>query len=106
MTERRKPTYTRKLHTHRVELMLNKPGELCGRCPASRGFAYTKPLYNRDRDILNHRQVCRVCMEFVCIGVPGYEDSLPTNCPCNQFGGELAIKRTLAALRKERHHDR
>jgi hypothetical protein len=104
MTERRKPTYTRKLHAHRVELMLNKPGELCGRCPAGRGFQYTQPLYLRDQSINN--SVCYICRDFVCRDVPGYEDEPPERCPCYQFGSELAIKRTLAALRKERHHAR
>jgi hypothetical protein len=103
MTERRKPTYTRKLHAHRVELMLNKPGDLCERCPATKGFGY----YAQPGDLYSNPDgVCVVCREFVCKDVPGYEDVVPKKCPCLQFGGELAIKRTLAALRKERHHAR
>jgi len=103
MTKRRKPTYTRKLHAYRVELMLNKPGELCKRCPATRGFVFgaqVRSLY------CNCNEVCNVCQQFVCINVPGYDDREPTRCPCCQFGGELAIKRTLAALKKERQHDK
>jgi len=109
MTERRKPTYTRKLHAYRVELMLNKPGELCKRCPATRGFVcgtQTMLLSQARLVYCNRNEVCNVCQQFVCINVPGYDDKEPTKCPCCQFGGELAIKRTLAALKKERQHDK
>jgi hypothetical protein len=91
---RKKPTYTEKVHAHRLELMLKRK-DLCSCCPAAKGFSGQELSIN-----LWSNWPCRICRSFVGLKpLPG--------CPCHRLGPEEARRRSIAALAtwKEAHHD-
>jgi len=85
-------TYTKKLHARRVGWVVKRleKGVDCDEvCPKSRGLTLGMGCWgNRWAN-----DACRVCSEFVGLGVG-------SDCPCNEFGREEAIKVTLQALKR------
>ena len=87
--------YDEKFHATRLIKMLEKK-DICGRylCPAGKQFSGSRTRrLSCAPSILNGREndpVCVVCSRFV----------KASSCPCFEFGGEKAIKRTVVALKK------
>lgn len=93
-TRRTRPTYTEKLHRHRLRVMLGKSNP-CDCCPAARKFdPKDSPtfLWSAENAENTENYPCRVCREFV-----GIESS----CPCNALGQYEALRRTLARLEED-----
>jgi len=113
-----KSTYTKKVHIHRLRLML-KRDDPCGCCPAAKMFnaeGYPNILWK------DYPNICNVCRSFIGlhpITVPdaNYDWAMPQEwfdeasdlcdmysikrCPCNALGPEEALKQTILALKKE-----
>ena len=99
--QRKKPTYTTKVHARRLLQMLNH-SSIYHMCPAKRGFntlTRTGPFCNTWNG-----EPCKVCKSFIRLSF------MDTYCPCYAFGYKLdnmdslkkssaeALKRTWLAL--------
>ncbi len=92
-----KKKYTRKMHIHRISLMMKRK-EPCKGCPASRGFKgldYNFDMWKGRGGIIKGWQWCKICWDFIGMS------SDKAMCPCTYLGKEEALKRTLIALEKE-----
>jgi hypothetical protein len=89
----RKPTYTTKLHAHRLTIMMGK-GEPCGHCPASRGFEVDQEPGEMWSTQINP---CQVCRDFL---ITPNNPRWHSKCPCHSLGEEDAIKLTNKALNR------
>ena len=85
---RNKPTYTTKLHAHRLSLMMLRD-EPCGCCPAAPEFYFER----RSMAQLWKNCPCFICRDFVDI-----KDS--AKCPCTSLGEKKAITRTHKKLKE------
>lgn len=99
--------YNEKVHEGRLVKMLEKK-DICGRelCPACKGFNGTpgnalkiaKASMNNGNTYHSPSGCCKICQEFV--GIMKDDEHYDGRCPCHFFGGEEAIKRTVAELKK------
>lgn len=82
--------YTLEYHKKRLKKMLEKEN-VCTCCPAQKFYMVGSDfLHFVKRDTLGNLDCCTVCQDFV--------DA--TDCPCQVFGKEEAIKRSFNALKK------
>lgn len=93
----KKPTYTVKLHAHRLSLMMLKD-EPCGCCPASLGFqtGFTVHQWN----CVSIFSICKTCREFVDLVLIGPSVMPQARCPCHVLGPEKALKITRKKLKE------
>ena len=93
-----KSTYTKKVHIHRLRLML-KRDDPCGCCPAAKMFnaeGYPNILWK------DYPNICNVCRSFIGLHPVTKCDMYSIKkCPCNALGPEEALKQTILALKKE-----
>lgn len=107
--------YTKKLHAHRLKMMLNRierdpECQLDTLCPAdyfdhndklmrwdeeSKKYVFNELKYENDK--------CAVCREFIGSHeerklFPGSNFKVTVTCPCHVLGCEEAIKRSVKAL--------
>ncbi len=84
--KKRKVKYTKKLHAHRLEVMLTKQGS-CNLCPRNKSF---DPREYKDEWITSAQECCIICQKFV---------GITYGCPCSMLGREEAIETTMRALK-------
>ena len=85
--KKRKVKYTKKMHAHRLSLMLLRK-DPCSKCPRNIDFS----VYKRANWVSPEYESCRICRVFVGIGSP-------VGCPCNSLGSKEAIRRSVKALK-------
>jgi hypothetical protein len=89
---KKKPTYTTKLHAHRLTIMMGRRSP-CGCCPAAKEF---NPLTQPSEMWSENLNPCFICQRFV--SKPNDLRLWTDKCPCIALGEKKALKRTNEAL--------
>ena len=74
-----------KLHAKRLLMLLNKKDPCYDTCPASKRLNFRDDWLSCSDSFS-----CYICREFISIK--------GNDCPCNELGGQEAVKRTWLAL--------
>lgn len=105
--------YTKKLHAHRLELLLKDEEGICGKCPASKKWVIHptdyKWLYSREERFMvagmTYKPHCKICVEFVDPDGSLRQKTGSNNfnlyrCPCMFL--KDPVKDTMKALKRYR----